>query len=112
MRILKCLPAMALLGLVTGCSGIAGTYTADTSSEAKSPIANVTFCDDGTFTANADYGGGRSHVMSGHYTAKGGKLELDMQGNQRTYDYEVSADALTITHGGQPAKLVRMKPRK
>ncbi len=111
MRNLICLVTICGLTLVAGCSGIAGTWTADASSETTSPIANVTFAENGTFTANADYGGGRSHVISGHYTAKDGQLELDMQGQTRSYEYAVDGDTLTITHMDQPARLNRMKSR-
>ena len=111
MRNLICLVAVCGLTLVAGCSGIAGTWTADTSSETKSPIANVTFAENGTFTANADYGVGQSRVISGHYTAQDGQLELDMQGQKRSYEYAVEGDTLTITHMDQPARLNRMKAR-
>lgn len=102
----------AALVVMSGCSSISGTWTADKSGDSTSPIAKVSFCDDGTFTASADYGGGKTHVMSGHYTTtRGGELELDADGSQRTYSYTVDNDTLTIGKAEKSAKMNRLKPK-
>lgn len=111
MRAVLCLSSVLVLMMVVGCASIAGTWTADKSSGSDSPIASVSFCQDGTFTAHAEYGNNRSHAMSGHYEVEDGTLELETEGNERSYDIELEGDTLTITHMGASGTLVRMKKR-
>jgi len=104
--------SIGIVGLMflVGCSRVAGTWTADKAGKTKNPIAAVTFAHDGTFTANADYGGGKTHATSGHYKyGLDGKLKLEMDGKERTYDCKVSGDALLITYHGETARMNRMK---
>jgi len=114
MRNCLCLLSITVLaGLLSGCSASCeGTWMADKSSDAKSPIAHASFCGDGTFTANAEYGGGTTRAMSGHYNYDGKKLNLEHEGSKRDYDAKVDGDTMTITHEGKTAKMNRMKPRK
>ncbi len=113
MRRMRLLSCATLLALFAGCAQpIVGTWTADKSAaEAKNPIARATFCSDRTFTAEAEYGAGVSHAVSGHYTLSGGKLKLDMEGMTREYDCNVKGDVLTMTHEGKQARMNRLQPR-
>lgn len=111
MRAVLCLSSVVVLMMVSGCASIVGTWTADKSGGSDSPIASVSFCCDGTFTAHAEYGNNRSHAMSGHYEVEDGKLVLETEGNERSYDFECEGDKLTITHMGKSGALVRMKKR-
>lgn len=111
MRCLKGVLSLAVLTLMTGCAGLSGTWTADKSSGPGNPIASVTFCRDHTFTASAEYGGDRSHAISGHYAQVDGEIEFDMDGNLRKYGYELKGDDLYLTHGDKTFRLIRMAPR-
>jgi hypothetical protein len=107
-RIVTC---VTLLAVAAGCQSqmVVGTWTADKSG-ADSPIARATFCGDGTFTAEAEYGGGKTHAMSGRYNVEGSKLKLTADGGStREYGLEVCCHAMTMTHQGKSAKLNRMK---
>ncbi|MFO0972288.1 MAG: hypothetical protein U1A27_02450 [Phycisphaerae bacterium] len=100
----------ALLGvaLMSGCAGVNGTWTsAGGTDPAKNPIARVTFANDGTFTAEADYGPHGKQAMSGYWCMCGGKLHLDADGKKRDYPVEVKGDEMTI--GEHKAKMQRMK---
>ena len=77
----------AILAVVSGCSGVVGTWKATGS---DNPIANASFCQDHTFTANAVYGDKKSHSSSGHWKVGQGKLKLDVDGNTREYEIDVS----------------------
>lgn len=114
MKAIKCVTAIVGLAcLATGCGrSCEGTWVADKSSDTASPIAHATFCGDGTFTANAEYGPGKSRAMSGHYTFDDGKLSLDQEGSKREYEAAIEGDTMTIKHSGKTAKMQRMKPRK
>ncbi len=111
MRNLKYASCVAALVWMTGCSGLNGTWTADQSSGSKSPIASVTFSQDHTFTASAQYGDDRSHTISGHYKQADGEIEFDMDGNLRKYGYELKGNELFLRHGDSTARLVRMSSR-
>ncbi len=112
MRVSRCVAGAVVLVVISGFSSLTGSWTADDSGDSKSPIANVSFCEDGTFTAGADYGGGKLRVMSGHYTTThDGQLKLESDGNRRTYTFAVVDDTLTIGKGEKPAKMKRLKPR-
>ena len=111
MRAVVCISSAVVLMMVAGCASICGTWTADKSGGSDSPIASVSFCQDGTFTAHAEYGDNRSHAMSGHYEVEEGKLVLETEGNERSYDIDCEGDKLTITHMGKSGSLVRMKKR-
>jgi len=111
MRAMLCLSSVLLLGVFSGCANICGTWTADKSSGQDSPIASVSFCKDGTFTAHAEYGNNRSHAMSGHYEVEDDKLELETEGHMRTYDMKCEGDKLTLTHEGKSGTMFRMKQR-
>ena len=111
MRAVLCFSSVLVLMMVAGCASIHGTWTADKSIGSDSPIASVSFCQDGTFTAHAEYGNSRSHAMSGHYEVEDGKLVLETEGNERSYDLECEGDKLTISHMGNSGTMVRMKKR-
>jgi len=111
MRAVLCLSSVLVLIVVSGCSSICGTWTADKSSGSDNPIASVSFCQDGTFTAHAEYGNNRSHAISGHYEVEDGKLVLETEGHERTYDIECKGDKLTLTHEGKSGTMVKMKKR-
>jgi len=100
---------MGLLLLVSGCANrmVVGTWTADRST--TSPIARATFSPDGTFTAEAEYGGGKSHAMSGTYEVHEGKVKMIMDGTTREYGVSIAGDCMTMTHDGKSAKLMKMK---
>jgi hypothetical protein len=108
--IVKRLCAAALwTALSVGCqSPISGTWTAGSEPGADNPIAGVTFCHDGTFTANADYGSGRIEAMSGCYRVAGDELTLCTADAQRTYGVSVDGDTLNITHKDNTQMLKRM----
>lgn len=102
--------SLVLVGILAGCgSPLSGTWQASGPAGADHPIAGVTFCHDGTFTANADYGSGKSHMMSGCYKMAGDKLTLCTKESKRDYSAKLSGDCLEITHEGKTQKLCRMK---
>lgn len=109
MRTMRFLSVLMVGTMLVGCSQVAGTWVADKSSSSSNPIASVTYAADGTFTANAEYGSNQSRAISGHYEVSGGRLELDMEGKTREYGIEVSGDEMTLTHGDQSSKMIRMK---
>ncbi|MFQ5501265.1 MAG: hypothetical protein ACE5EQ_03070 [Phycisphaerae bacterium] len=111
MRYLKYVSCIVVLAWMTGCSGLTGTWTADHSSSSNSPIASVTFSQDHTFTASAQYGDNRSHAISGHYKQADGEIEFDMDGNLRKYGYELKGNELFLSHGDSTSRLVRMSSR-
>lgn len=113
MRKLAMLSVVLCVAVSSGCLSkpIQGTWIKDKSSDSKSPIAAVSFCGDGTFTAHAEYGDNTSHVVSGHYSTNKGRLVLDAEGKNREYGYDVSGDTLTLTHEGKSSSMSRMKPR-
>lgn len=97
------------LGAVGCAAPIAGTWQASGPAGPEHPIAAVTFCHDGTFTASADYGGGKTHAMTGCYCVKGEKLMLCMKDSKREYGVKVDGCCLNITHEGKTQKLCRVK---
>lgn len=110
MRTRMCVVSLALTSLLAGCGGpLSGTWQASGPAGPDHPIAGVTFCHDGTFTANADYGSGKSHMMSGCYKMTGDKLTLCTKDAKRDYTAKVTGDCLEITHEGKTQKLCRMK---
>ncbi|MCG8409379.1 MAG: hypothetical protein MI923_29590 [Phycisphaerales bacterium] len=112
MRTLKFLPYIAFLAMASGChSPVTGTWRADhTGGVDDNPIANATFCHDGTFLATAQYGD-KSRATPGHYEVDDGMLELDIEGHTRAYIVNVDGDEMTLTHSGKTYKMLRMKPR-
>ena len=112
MRTVRYLLGVVVLATVAGCTSVVGTWTADRSSSSSNPIASVSFCQDGTFTAHAEYGNNRSHAMSGHYKVEDGQLVLDTEGKERRYGVHRDDDKLTITYKDKSDTLVRMKPRR
>jgi hypothetical protein len=101
---------MTAAAVLTGCaSNVAGTWVASGGADAQNPIARVSFCSDGTFTAEADYGSGKSHAMSGCYCVKGDKITFCMDDKMREYGYKVAGDCLEISHEGKTGKLCRVK---
>ena len=108
MRLLQISLVVAVMVLVTGCQSPAGTWTAEAGS---SPIARATFANDGTFTAEADYGQGKVRAMSGYYTMKDGKLKMDLGDQHREYDAKVVGDKLEMSYKGKTETMNRMKPK-
>ncbi len=105
--------AWNLLGLsmmlAVGCAPkVTGTWTADKEEGSKNPIASVTFCHDGTFTAAADYGE-TSRAESGCYSVDGQTLRLEVAGTTRRYGVHCAEDRLIITHEGEQATMTRLK---
>lgn len=111
MRIRTTLLTVAMLAMVSaGCaSPICGTWTGNGQPSAENPIGSVSFCGDGTFTAAADYGSGKTHGISGCYKLNGDKLMLCMKDEMREYGAKVQGDCLEITHKDKTQKLCRMK---
>jgi len=96
--------------LSAGCmSPICGTWTGSGPASADNPIGAVSFCHDGTFTANADYGSGKTHAISGCYKMTGDKLMLCMKDEKREYGAKIAGDCLELTHKDKAQKLCRMK---
>ena len=106
MRMMRFLTLGASLVVVGGCSDVVGTWEATGS---NNPIANASFCQDHTFTANAVYGDNKSHSSSGTWKVAGGKLKLDVDGNTREYEIDVGQNELSITHEGKTSKMTRVK---
>ena len=106
MRMMRFLTLGAILVVVSGCSSIVGTWNAAGS---DNPIANASFCCDGTFTANAVYGDNKSHASSGLWKHAGGKLKLDVDGKTREYEIDVSRNEMSIKHEGKTSKMTRVK---
>ncbi|HKQ47611.1 MAG TPA: hypothetical protein VJZ71_06055 [Phycisphaerae bacterium] len=111
MRVCATLLSLALFALISaGCaSPVCGTWCGSGAASPDNPIAAVTFCHDGTFTANADYGSGKSHAISGCYKMVGDKLTLCMKDEMREYGAKVSGDCLDLTHKDKTQKLCRVK---
>jgi hypothetical protein len=109
MRTLRTVFCVAILATMAGCANpIVGTWTG---APGASPIARATFANDGTFTAEAEYGQGKSHAMSGHYMLEAGKLKLEMDGNKREYEAKVVGDKLEMNYKGKTETMDRMKPK-
>ncbi len=101
---------ISLVALAAGCiNPVAGTWAGSGPASAEHPIAGVSFCPDGTFTANADYGGGKSHAMSGLYKVAGDQLKLCANDTSRAYAFKVKGDCLEISHEGKTQTLCRVK---
>ncbi len=110
MRSIRFFALTLVVSLAAGCaSPLAGTWVADKSTTPVSPIAEVSFCEDGTFTAHAEYGDNSSHTGSGHYEYRGGKLKLDASGSTREYDVKVAGSEMHIIHDGKTFKMSRIK---
>lgn len=108
MRSIQRMVATVCLVALAGCSPIAGTWVSEGGADkAASPIARVTFCHDGTFTAEAEYGDKGRHAMSGCYCVKGDKLCIMADGQKREYAYSVKGDVLTV--GEHKSQLKRLK---
>lgn len=92
--------AIAVLPLLVGCSNIQGTWISKGATDTPgNPIGRVTFANDGTFTAEADYGPkGGKRAMSGTYSYNmmNGKLNLEADGAKRDYELAVKGDEMTI----------------
>lgn len=116
MRTLKVLAGVGLVALLCGCSNVGGTWISQSSGDKNhNPIGRVTFANDGTFTAEADYGDKGKQAMSGTYSYDGmhGKLSLDAGGQKREYDVKFEGDAMMMKKAGAPGdmhhKMTRMK---
>lgn len=109
MRSKVLLALFATFGLVGCAAPIAGTWQATGPAGPEHPIAAVSFSQDGTFAASADYGGGKTHAMAGCYKMQGEKLMLCMKESKREYNAKVSGDCLEISHEGKTQKLCRLK---
>ena len=110
MRSIRYFALTLVVGLAVGCaSPLAGTWVADKSTTPVSPIAEVSFCEDGTFTAHAQYDDQTSHTGSGHYEYRSGKLKLDASGATREYHVKVADSELHIIHDGKTFIMRRMK---
>ncbi len=92
--------AVLVLPLLVGCSNIQGTWISKGGADTpNNPIGRVTFADDGTFTAEADYGPqGGKRAMSGTYTydMMKGKLNLEADGQKRDYELSIKGSEMTI----------------
>ena len=86
--------------LVVGCSNIQGTWISKGATETPgNPIGRVTFANDGTFTAEADYGpqaGKRAMSGTYSYNMMNGALNLQADGNERKYETSIKGSELTI----------------
>ncbi|QDV89222.1 hypothetical protein RAS2_02860 [Phycisphaerae bacterium RAS2] len=108
MRTIHRVVAVACLMAFAGCSPITGTWVSEGGADkAASPIARVTFCHDGTFTAEAEYGDKGRHAMSGCYCVKGDKLCIMANDQKREYEFSVKGDVLTV--GEHKSQLKRLK---
>lgn len=106
----RLLIALLAMPMLVGCaSPISGTWQASGPAGPEHPIAAVSFCQDGTFAASADYGGGKTHAMAGCYMMKGDKLMLCMKDSKREYTAKVDGNCLAITHEGKTQTLCRLK---
>lgn len=103
---------LACLLAVVGCQApIAGTWKmAPDQPKGKVSFGAMTLAEDGTFTAEADYGTGVK-VTSGYYCYCCDKLCFDSDGHQRKYDATLDGDVLTVTHDKTSIKMVRMPPK-
>lgn len=108
MRMSRVFAGLLSLGLLAGCSNVGGTWISQTGSDkARSPIGRVTFANDGTFTAEADYGPEKGkQAMSGTYAYDNmnGVLSLDAGGQQRKYDVKIEGDQMTVSKHGATGK--------
>ncbi len=113
MRTFSLLALALCCTLSSGCFGknVAGTWIKDKSSEANSPIAAVSFCDDGTFTAHAEYGDTTTRVVSGHWHVDRDTLHLDVEGIQRQYHVAIQTDTMILTHEDTQSRMMRLKGR-
>ncbi len=81
--------ALLMTGLV-GCGGIAGHWTLHETDQESFPISDVTFNDDGTYTAVSAYGD-QKRESEGTYTFADGKLTFTpSSGNERVYDAKLT----------------------
>jgi len=98
-----------VIGAVSGCgSQLRGTWTADKSIEPASPIAAVSFCEDGTYTAHAKYNE-HTRGSTGHYSYDAGRLSLDTDGTKRDYEVTLKGDEMRIVHEGKTYTMRRFK---
>lgn len=92
--------AVLCFPLLVGCSNIQGTWISKGATDTpNNPIGRVTFANDGTFTAEADYGPkGGKRAMSGTYTydMMHGRLNLESDGAKRDYELTIKGDEMTI----------------
>lgn len=99
-----------ILAIVTGCaSPLVGTWAVENSAETVDPIEKASFCDDGTFTAQAAFGEDVPRTRSGRFEYRSGKLKLDAGDSIREYDAKVDGDQLRIVFDGQVHTLARVK---
>ena len=101
--------ALSVILAAAGCQTTSpGTWkVAPGQPETRVSVAVMTLADDGTFTAQAKYGG-RSEVMSGFYEFADGQLVFDAGGERRSYDAVQKGNELTISHDGNAVKMMRM----
>lgn len=112
MRVMGAGIAVLCLMFTAGCHSVAGTWEL----APGQPVGTVSFgamtlANDGTFTAEANYGG-KIRVITGHYTYGGGEIRFDADGKSRSYDAMLTGDELTIVHKNKSVKMVRLVSRK
>lgn len=109
-RAVTVLAAAFLLG---GCSSsnIVGTWHASGDQGEGFSVAEATFRDDRSYSAEV-VEGGRQMTDSGEWTKRGNKLELESQQATRVYEVRVRGDELTMTDPdtGQSVTLERGAP--
>jgi hypothetical protein len=93
----QCLSLILLPCLLSACmssSGLVGSWRGDgTPSERPFTFGAVSFADDGTFTAEARYGG-VIRLQSGHWHLDGNTLEL--LEDERGYTIHIMGDTVTF----------------
>lgn len=84
--------------LLGGCSSsnIVGTWRAQGAPGEGFSVAEATFRDDGSYSAEV-VEGGREMTDTGQWTKRGKNLELQGQHATRTYEAQVRGDELTMT---------------
>ena len=81
--------ALLMTGLV-GCGGIAGHWTLHETDQEDFPISDVTFNDDGSYTAVSAYGD-QKRESEGTYTFSDGTLTFTpSSGEERAYDAKLT----------------------
>jgi hypothetical protein len=93
--VLMVLAAGLLLG-GCGSSNIVGTWRATGDPGEGFSVAEATFRDDGSYSAQV-VEGGREMTDSGQWSKSGKKLELQGQRTTRVYETRISGDEMTMT---------------
>lgn len=116
MRATRLIGLGMIAAMVSGCSGIGGTWISKNAADTpKSPIGRATFADDGTFTCEADYGPkAGTKASSGTYTYDQWKkqLTIESEGKKRDYACEINGDQMTLSNpGGLDPKAKTPQPK-